>query len=163
MKTLDHGRLLQALRYEPDSGLFYWITPPKQHPRMRDYAAGGIATGYVVIKIDNQKYKAHRLAWLYVHGEWPCGDIDHANGCPLDNRISNLRIATNPQNQANRRRDFGKDVAKGVRALPSGKYQARISVAGRLLCLGSFTTEQEASSAYLGAAKNHYGPYARAA
>lgn len=163
MKELTKERLQTVLRYEPSSGLFFWVNPPKEHPRMRDYVAGGITTGYVMIKIDGQKYKAHRLAWLYVHGEWPAGDLDHANGCPLDNRIENLRIATNPQNQANRFRDRGKELPKGVRRLPSGRYQARISIDKRQHHLGSFDTEQQALEAYMEAARNHYGQFARAA
>ncbi|WP_372356945.1 HNH endonuclease signature motif containing protein [Xanthomonas sp. NCPPB 3443] len=130
---------------------------------MKAYIAGGITTGYVLIKIDGRKYKAHRLAWLYVHGEWPAGDLDHINGCPLDNRISNLRIATNPQNQANRRRDRGKETPKGVRVLPSGRYQARISVNKQLHHLGTFDTAEQAQQAYADAARHYYQDFARAA
>lgn len=163
MKTLTQDRLKAVLRYEPSSGLFTWTNPPRQHPRMRDYVAGCITTGYVMIKIDGRKYKAHRLAWLYVHGDWPYGDIDHANGCPLDNRIENLRIATNSENQANRLRDRDKTVAKGVRLMPSGRYQARITINKQQHHLGSFGTEEEAQEAYLEASRSHYGEFARAA
>ena len=163
MTGLTQERLKEVLAYEAETGLFFWVNPPKNHGRLRNYTAGNITTGYVLIKIDGQKYKAHRLAWLYMHGSWPPGDLDHINGCPLDNRIANLRVATNPQNQANRRRDTGQVTAKGVRRLPSGKYQARISVDHQLICLGTFDSEQDAGDAYLRAAKQHYGPYARAA
>lgn len=156
-------RVAAVLRYEPETGLFYWLSPPKGHPRLRDYVAGRITSGYVMIKLDGKKHKAHRLAWLLTHGSWPDGDVDHANGCPLDNRISNLRIATNPQNQANRKRDHGKALPKGVRINSRGRFNARIRVAGKCHSLGGFATAEEAEAAYIAAAILHYGEFARAA
>lgn len=161
--ALTLARLKQVLRYEPEKGIFIWIKAPKNHPRMQEYLAGGIASGYVMIKIDGHKYKAHRLAWLYMHGQWPSGDLDHINGCPLDNRLENLRIATNPQNQANRLRDRDKDTPKGVRRLPSGKFQARITVSKKQILLGTFDSSDEAQAAYFHAANQHYGNFARKA
>jgi len=162
MTTMTVERLKQALRYDPETGAFLWIVPPKNHPRLANQSAGGVGANYVMIKIDNRRYKAHRLAWLYVHGAWPTGDIDHINGCPLDNRISNLRIATNPQNQANRRRNAGKETPKGVRVLPSNRFQARITVNKQLKNIGTFPTAELAAKAYLAAAQSHYGNFARA-
>ncbi|RRU23615.1 HNH endonuclease [Stenotrophomonas sp. 278] len=162
MNAVTQQRLKEVLRYEPDTGLFYWRRPPSTHPALQDYVAGGISTGYVLIKIDGRKYKGHRLAWLYVHGEWPDLDIDHSNCCPLDNRISNLRLATNSQNQANRLRDRDKDTPKGVRRLPSGKFQARITVDRVQILLGTFSTPEQAESEYLKASRRHYHEYARA-
>lgn len=159
---LNQSRLKELLRYIPESGLFLWIRPPKNHTRLQEYAAGGIASGYVMIKIDGRKYKAHRLAWLYMHGAWPQGDLDHINGCPLDNRMANLRIATNAQNQANRMRDHNKAIPKGVRRLPGGRYQARITVKHRQIVLGTFNTPSAAEQAYIQAAQHHYGEFARA-
>ena len=161
-ESLSAERLRTLLRYAPESGLFFWVQPPKRHPRLQEYAAGGISTGYVTIKIDGKKYRAHRLAWLYVHGKWPDGDLDHINGCPLDNRIANLRIASNPQNQANRTRERDKATPKGVRQLPSGRFQARISVNKKQIPLGAFHSQAEAQNAYLVAAKKFYGEFARA-
>ncbi|MBH1851893.1 HNH endonuclease [Stenotrophomonas maltophilia] len=163
MNELTCQRLKNILDYDELTGLFQWVAPPKVHPSLKSHVAGGISNGYVVIKIDGRKYRGHRLAWLYVHGKWPSGDLDHINGCPLDNRIENLRIATNPQNQANRRRDRGKDTPKGVRRLPSGRFQARISVSKELHHLGTFDTAEEAQAAYIAAARNHYQEYARSA
>lgn len=162
MQQVSIERLREVLRYVPETGLFLWIKPPKNHTRLQEYVAGGIASGYVMIKIDGRKYKAHRLAWLYVHGDWPNGDLDHINGCPLDNRIGNLRIASNAQNQANRTRDRNKSTPKGVRSLPSGKFQARISVNHRQIILGTFNSSTAAQAAYLQAAREHYGEFARA-
>lgn len=162
MKILTVDRVLEVLSYSAETGLFTWIAPPKQHPRMLNKEAGGVKTkGYIQIKIDGKKYAAHRLAWLVAHGEWPAFDIDHANGNPADNSIKNLRPATNPQNQANRKRNTGKVVAKGVRKIKSGRFQARISVEKRQIALGTFDSESEAVSAYMRAATKSYGEFAR--
>jgi hypothetical protein len=162
IEKVSYERLRELLAYDPISGLFQWKNPPMNHMGMKNYAAGCIRTGYVLIKIDGRKYKAHRLAWLYVYGEWPEGDIDHANGCPLDNRIDNLRIATNQQNQANRRRNHDKETPKGVRKLPGGKFQARISINKKQRAIGTFRTENEAQAAYMVASNEHYREFARA-
>ena len=154
MRTLTVERLKEVLQYDPEKGLFFWKLAPKNHQRLQEYVAGGITTGYVVIKIDGCKYKAHRLAWLYMNSVWPGGDLDHINGCPLDNRMANLRIATNPQNQANRLRDRGKDTPKGVRKLP---------VTNRQILLGTFESSDEAQEAYFQASNQHYGEFARKA
>lgn len=161
MRELSADVLRDLLRYEPETGLFYWSRPPKAHPRLKEYAAGGISTGYVMIKMFEKKYKAHRLAWLYVYGEWPDGDIDHINGCPIDNRIANLRIATNPENQANRRRNSGKATPKGVRLMPNGRFQARITHKQQQIHLGTYESVIEANAAYIAASKKLYGQYAR--
>ena len=160
MITAEYIR--SRLAYQADTGLFYWVDPPKNHPRMKGYVAGGIASGYVLIKVDGRKHKAHRLAWLYSYGVWPDGDIDHKNGCPLDNRLSNLREATASENQANCRRYKGKILPKGVRQLPSGCYQARIRIDGVSVSLGTFDTEAEAENAYFHRLSITHGDFARA-
>lgn len=159
---ITQDRLVEVLEYCESTGIFTWTNASKFHPRMNGKVAGAIATGYVVIKIDGEKYKAHRLAWLYVNGELPDLDIDHVNGCPLDNRIDNLRVATNPQNQANRKRNKGKELSKGVRITASGKFKARISVNKKQIDLGNFRSEIEAAMCYEYAARHHYGEFSRA-
>lgn len=155
-------RLKQVLKYCPESGVFTWIEAPKVHPKLQGKIAGGTATGYVVIRIDNKKYRAHRLAWLYFYGEEPSGDIDHKNGNTFDNSIENLRIATNPQNQANRTRNHGRLLPKGVRKISSGMFNARIGFEKKQIYLGVFSNVHDAEMAYLSAAKKYYGEFARA-
>lgn len=162
MKSLPYKRLRAVLRYDRRSGVFTWIRPPKQHPRMLGKVAGCKATGYVMIKIDGVKYGAHRLAWLYVRGRMPSKRMDHRDGNPFNNAISNLRQATQAQNIANARRVAGKGLPKGVRR-NSRKFAARITFKGRQITLGNFKTPEEASAAYARKAKDLYGEFARAA
>lgn len=97
---ITQERLKEVLAYEPSTGVFTWrIGRPKA-------AAGAVAggknwKGYCVICVDGKRYRAHRLAWLYVHGAMPESQIDHINHDKLDNRIENLRVVTNLENHKN--------------------------------------------------------------
>ena len=161
--TLSADDVRSILDYNQETGIFTWKIRARS-TRPVGSVAGCFRKqhGDIVIGIKGKIYLAHRLAWLWVHGSWPNHDIDHINGNSFDNRIANLRLASNAQNQANRRRNKGKRVPKGVRATPNGKFQARISVSKRQIHLGTFVTEQAAADAYMRAAKQHYGNFARA-
>ena len=88
---------LDALRYDPGTGHFHYVTPRK----LAGKRAGTINhKGYVIIGHARRKYMAHRLAWYFVHGEQP-EIIDHINHNPSDNRIANLRNVTNAENLLN--------------------------------------------------------------
>ena len=87
---LTQERLKELLIYAPETGRFYWR---KQHgPVNAGSEAGNTrSTGYRLIGIDKHLHYEHRLAWLYVYGVHPTGDIDHDNGNPADSRIATLR------------------------------------------------------------------------
>jgi hypothetical protein len=103
---------------------------------------------------------AHRLAWLYVHGEWPTGQIDHINGVKSDNRIQNLRPATCAENNRNVVKSHRSvDLPRGVRRRGK-RYEARIRDGERQVHLGSFATPEEASQSYQSAASKLHGAFA---
>jgi hypothetical protein len=115
--------------------------------------------GYIDIGIDGKSYLAHSLAWLYVTGQWR-REIDHKNTRRADNRWRNLRPATRSLNRANSRiAKNNTSGLKGVRLYRSGKFQARIGQTH----LGYFDTAIEAGTAYITAAKKHFGEFARTA
>ena len=95
------------------------------------------------------KHRAHKLAWLYVYGEYPkC--IDHINRNPADNRISNLRVCTHAENVRNHSKITNRSgLPTGVRInKASGKYQARISFNNRQIHLGTYDSPKEAERVY---------------
>ena len=73
---LDAHRLREILHYDQQTGVFRWKVM-LAHRRKPGDVAGSLTHGYIEIGIDNRSYRAHRLAWLYVTGEWPSSFIDH--------------------------------------------------------------------------------------
>lgn len=154
------------LFYEPSTGLFVWRRKPRTNRIKCGQTAGthNKSTGYNFIKIPCfQRIGAHRLAWLYVYGEWPTGEIDHINGSPSDNRITNLRIATKSQNAANTRAR-NSSGRKGVHYRPKRRnWVSRITVNGKEHFLGVFDDPESAHKAYMSAATALFGEFARGA
>ncbi|TXH55446.1 MAG: HNH endonuclease [Desulfurellales bacterium] len=132
--------------------------------RYADKVVNSMHEGYVTVSINGQRYYAHRLIWIMVHGAIPCDTyIDHINGVKDDNRLCNLRTATTAQNVSNmgilKRNTSGYKGASWY--APSGKWAAKIRVKGRLLHLGYHKTVEEAHEAYCKAAALHFGEFAR--
>ena len=110
--------------------------------------------GYKQVRVNGKKYLAHRLAWLYMHGGWPPDQVDHCNGMRSDNRLKNLRLATNAQNRQNIRSAYSnsKSGALGVTwDKKTQKWQAKISLNGAKNILGFFENIADASAAYIAA------------
>jgi hypothetical protein len=68
--------------------------------------AGTLAlNGYVTVGVDKKKHYAHRIIWEMLYGTIPAGtQIDHINGNRSDNRLCNLRLASNHENSKNQKR-----------------------------------------------------------
>lgn len=90
-------------------------------------------------------------------------EVDHKNGNKLDNRKSNLRFATKPQNQWNSKMRINNTSGfKGVSfEKAKGKYAARIRVGSKYFRCGYFCTAIEAAAAYDAAATHYFGEFAR--
>lgn len=157
-------RLKEVLHYDPSSGAFRW----RARRRFCRYGAGDIAGtdngNYWIIRIDGEGYKAHRLAWFYTYGAWP-KRLDHRDTDKLNNRLANLRLATNAQNVANvGLRANSMTGIKGVRYVPKGrrrKWNAQMTEKGKTRNLGWFFTAEEATVAYREAAQQAFGEFAR--
>lgn len=150
--NLTAARLRELLHYDPETGVF---TNRVVRPRtvLGAVAGGHDSYGYITISVDVRRYLAHRLAWLYVYGEWPSKNLDHINGVRDDNRIANLREATQAQNLQNRAAaSIGRSGVLGVGWDSSRKkWVASIKHQGKARHLGRFSTVEGAQAAYLAA------------
>ena len=92
-------------------------------------------------------------------------DVDHKDGDGLNNQRSNLRLATNTQNQQNRSRNLRKSATpyKGVSYKPHGmkRYTARIYHNRKEITVGLFLTAEEAARAYDAKATELFGEFAK--
>ena len=160
---LDQERLKQLLSYDPEIGEFRWIAPTDRM-RKKGAVAGFLdAKRYRKIKIDGVCHYAHRLAWLYVHGEFPKLLIDHCNLDPSDNRMENLLEATYGENVANSVIRKSKTGYRGVKKNSRGAmFSASIMKNGRHHFLGNYKTKEDAAAAYNRAARSLFGAFARA-
>lgn len=172
---LTHDRLREVLAYDAETGCFFWKERQSNVSgndrglwRAGSEAGWKTKKGYIVIEIDGVGFSAHRLAWYFVYGVMPTKQVDHINLVKDDNRISNLRLATQSQNQHNTKaRRTNKLGVKGVylkKMHPSGnlKYAAKITKDRQHYHLGYFDTIEEAKEAHRIAAEKLHGDFARA-
>ena len=154
-EALTQEKLRERLHYCPETGRLTWKVGCRG-TRVGSIAGSTDSKGYLCIRVAGKRYKAHRLAWLWVYGSFPVGGIDHINGRPGDNRICNLREATQAQNMANR-----KAVRQGMKGayffVRRGKWKASIRKNREQFHLGMFHTEAEAHAAYVAAAVDLHG------
>lgn len=141
--------LKELLRYDSKTGKFYWLHDMNAAVKA-NMEAGTISgkypdDGYIKIVINKHPYKAHRLAWLYEQGEFPLKLIDHINRDRTDNRIENLRLATDAINSKNQ--SIYKNNVSGYHGVTKhGKrWRARININGKKVHLGVFDTIEEAA------------------
>ena len=151
---LTAERLREILHYDPDTGVFTWLN--NNAGRGRVIKAGepaGTSGGHKYVRIGFFGYRnyAHRLAWLYVYGEFPKHNIDHVNGNGLDNRIANLRNATQGENTQNASiRSDNKSGFTGVHFhAKTGKWVSSIRANKCSHYIGIYPTKELAYEAYL--------------
>jgi hypothetical protein len=162
---LDIDELRKRLSYDAEAGVLTWRpreTLTRQNrswnTRFAGKSAGSFNRGYRRIYINGQDLMAHRVAWAIVNGYWPSDDLDHIDGDPSNNRLSNLREATHAENQQNRTRHA--DNTSGFMGVSwhdrDRKWHAQIRVAGKKRYLGSFDCPEQAHAAYLAAKAQHH-------
>lgn len=161
--TADEARAV--LDYNPETGEFRWKVSKGSTAQAGQLAGSPHAKGYLTIRVNYRLYLAHRLAWLIVTGDWPKSQIDHWDTDKSNNRFSNLRDASNGQNQANIPiRSNNTSGRKGV-SWNKGKkkWEVRTRLENRQQFIGYFDDLDEASQAYQEALRENFGEFARAA
>jgi hypothetical protein len=163
MQELTQEYLKEALRYDENNGIFTWNHRPLDHFESKwaftiwnktlEHKIAGCAkrsgnTKYIYIRINDKEYLAHRLIWLYVHGEWPV-QIDHEDGDGLNNKLKNLRNVSHKGNARNCR--LGKNNKSGIMGVilnkKTNKWESRIKVSYKQIHLYSGNDLFEANMA----------------
>lgn len=154
---LTRQRVKELFNYNPETGVFTWKVGRSNVVKVGDIAGSkNHVKQYVSIKIDHMHYMAHRLAWLYSFGVLPKHQIDHIDGNRKNNKLSNLREATNSENQQNLRRPstantsgyIGVSFSKAAK-----KWKATICLNKKIIHLGVYETPEIAREVYLKAKK----------
>lgn len=173
--------LRDLLEYDPNTGMLYWKS------RTEDMFYNGNTSSFSVCKswnsrwsgkpalnhIDARGYKrgaingrhlqAHRVIWAICNGSWPKGEIDHINGNKIDNRISNLRVASRSQNERNKGLiSSNTSGEKGVSWNKlKGKWHAYVTINRKRTNVGYFDCRFKASLARKEAAEKLHGEFVR--
>jgi hypothetical protein len=161
---LTQSELKEFVHYDSNTGIFTWIKSTAKCIKIGS-VAGSIGDGYIRLKIKYKSYRAHRLAWLYMMGEFPEKglEIDHKNMNRSDNRWVNLRCATKAQNMQNRAVfTNSKSGLKGVSwDKDAKKWRARLFINGINKHLGFALTPEKAFELYKNAAEAHHKSFFR--
>lgn len=159
MITVD--RLKELLRYEPETGKWFWRISKGGIAAGTD-AGTLVSNGYIKIGIDRKKYLAHRLAWFYTMGVWPT-EIDHIDLNKQNNKWLNLRVANRSQNMGNTMiRKNNTSGHKGVRwNKKSNKWVANITIDRKVTHIGLYDRMEDAIEAYQSKAVEHFGEFVR--
>ena len=137
---ITQAELKRILHYCPETGVFTRKIRTANCVQVGDVAGSVDGNGYLLIQYKGIKYKTHRLAFLYMNGEWPENEVDHINHNKIDNRWNNLRLADRTKN--NRNASQRKDNTSGVTGVSwhsrDSKWMASISHQKKLIHLGYF-------------------------
>lgn len=147
-RPVTQSRLRELIKYCPDTGDFTWVVNRKGPAKMGDRAGTVCPLGYTVICLDGIRYMSHRLAFMYVTGQFPRDEIDHIDGNPRNNSWINLREATRATNCQNTRVSKNNKLGiKGICLHHTGKYRAYTSIGAKSVHIGLYETVEEAKLA----------------
>lgn len=160
--TMTAEEARQLFSYNPETGDLAWRISLNNRAPSGYVVGSNTNSGYLQTQVRGERYLAHRIAWLMTYGEWPKEHIDHINGDFRDNRLCNLRLATNAENRRNTKLNRrNKTGFKGVSFDKTrNKWTAHISVCRQQKNLGRFNTPEEAYVAYCKAAAELHGEFA---
>lgn len=156
---LPYMRARELLDYDADTGDFRWRVTRSNRVKAGAIAGTVKRDGYVQICIDSRPIAGHRLAWLYVFGEWPIEELDHLNGNRSDNRLANLRDVARGVNAQNRQGAMSNSSCGVLGVSWRACYKHwRVSVViyGVQREIGTFKSLDDARNASINARREHY-------
>lgn len=158
---ITQKELKEILEYNKNTGEFFWKISPMYNVNVGD-KAGNNHNGYTRLTIKGKKYLTHRLAWLYVYGEFPEADIDHIDNDRTNCKINNLRIANKSTNAYNRKRQINNTSGiKGVLwSKASKKWMVRVGVNKHKLYFGVWEDLEFAELVAQEARAKYHGEFA---
>ena len=158
--SITQEKLKEIFDYNPDTGIFTWKSS-RSKIKAGDIAGHINKIGYVRLSINNKKYLAHRLAWLYVYGNIP-KYIDHINKITTDNRICNIRKATHSENMCNRKIHFNNKsgIRNVVFCKKNKKWRVKIAINKKTIHIGYFDDLEFADLAAKEARDKYHGTFA---
>lgn len=161
-KNIPVCDLRRAFTYNPLTGILRWAYKPRVNTES-GAEAGCKMGGYRRVCLHGVSMQVHRVGWAMHYGKWPKDQIDHINMIRDDNRITNLREATNGENKWNTlAQSNNSHGSKGVAwDAQKQRWVARIMIHGKRIKIGRYRTREEASLAYAGAAEKLVGEFAR--
>jgi len=146
-EILTQEKLKEHLHYDELSGKFTWLKITSN--RVKTGSEAGIydkKSNRFLIRLNGILYLSHRLAWLYMTGEFPRYVIDHINGNSQDNRFCNLRDCTQMQNTWNAK--IRKNNTSGYKGISWSddrkKWVVMIKAGGKYRLIGRFKDIKDA-------------------
>ncbi len=148
--NITASRVRELFDYNPETGIFTRKVRTAMRTKIGDIVGNRDSYGYLQVSVDGKLCLLHRLAWLYVYGNFPSGKIDHIDRCKTNNAISNLRDVTHKENMRNL--PIFKTNTSGYAGVhqrkDNGRFTAHISCNGQKRFLGNYDSAESASSAY---------------
>lgn len=157
--TLLLDQINQSFYYK--DGNLHWKKASKG--TKKDAKAGWKSKSCIQIELNQKNYKAHRLIFLLHYGYLPA-IIDHIDGDPHNNKIENLREATQAQNLMNTKlRSNNTSGYKGVSYIQkTKKWCAQADFDRKHYYLGVFDRKEDAINAATEFRKQHFKDFYRA-
>lgn len=152
----------EYINYNPSNGEMKWKKIPSNRTQAGKPCGENIdSKGYKRVCFSGRQYRAHRVAWALFYGEEPKTMIDHINRDKTDNRIKNLRLASNAENSRNstisRKNSSGTTGVTFHKA--AKKWMAQIVVNKKMVYLGIFEKIEDAIAARRSAESNFFGQF----
>lgn len=150
------SKLKEILEYSPETGEFTYIVR-RGYMTAGEVAGSVNGHGYKQIKFEGKLQQSHRLAFLYMTGAWPVGEVDHKDTDRLNNKWDNLRdvgIVVNRRNKSKHKNNTSGVIGVSWNKV-SGTWQAHIGVDGKLIGLGNFVHKEDAILARMTAEKEY--------